>query len=128
MTQHMTDKTTPRWYCLNNDGMATLCKDEADALKTAADANQAWRTVAPHRAVMLVPVTPLALPVPELIFRSRWPGDPSGYSEAQMRAYAAAARRAALEEAALALDAQHEARKQHDNHAAVYARMVRELI
>ena len=49
------------------------------------------------------------------------------YSAAQMRAYALAARRAALEEAAQLLDTQHEARKHHDNHAAVYARMVREL-
>ena len=49
-----------RWYMLANDGMATLCASEADALAEAADADAAWPRKAPHRAVQLVPADQLA--------------------------------------------------------------------
>lgn len=45
----------------------------------------------------------------------------------QIAVYTAGVRTAALEEAAQLLDAEHEARKQHDNHAACYARKIRAL-
>ena len=48
--------TTPRWYRVNKDGMATLCADREDAEKEAKDANMAWPHTAPHRAVQLVEV------------------------------------------------------------------------
>ena len=46
--------TTPRWYMVNRDGMATLCTDRADAEKEAADAQSVWPHMGPHRAVQLV--------------------------------------------------------------------------
>ena len=52
-----------RWYMLANDGMATLCASEADALAEAADADAAWPRKAPHRAVQLVPADQLAAAV-----------------------------------------------------------------
>jgi hypothetical protein len=45
----------------------------------------------------------------------------------QMRAYGEACARAAIEAAAVMLDAEHESRKHADNHAAFYARKVRAL-
>ncbi|WP_313080574.1 hypothetical protein [Pulveribacter sp.] len=45
---------TARWYMVNKDGMATLCTDRADAEKEAADAQAAWPSMGPHRAVELV--------------------------------------------------------------------------
>lgn len=56
----MTDNTQPealregRWYMVNKDGMATLCADEADAEREAADAQAIWPGMGPHRAVQLV--------------------------------------------------------------------------
>lgn len=115
MTQQMTDKTPTRaadapCFCdrMNIGAPGVSCGD------------------CPTRDYPSKANTPIAPPLPEPLTGVRFPKAPV-YSEAQMRAYALAARRAALEEAAQALDAQHEARKQHDNHAAVYARMVREL-
>ena len=46
--------TTPRWYMVNRDGMATLCADSEDAEKEAADAQSVWPHMGPHRAVQLV--------------------------------------------------------------------------
>lgn len=46
--------TTPRWYMVNRDGMATLCEDRRDAEKEAKDADMAWPHSGPHRAVQLV--------------------------------------------------------------------------
>ena len=54
-----TDGTPPRWYCLNNMGMATLCADQADAEMTASDCDTEWPRQAPHRAVQLVEVSEL---------------------------------------------------------------------
>ena len=47
-----------RWYCVANDGAATLCVDEADARESAAEADIAFPRMAPHRAVQLVPAEP----------------------------------------------------------------------
>lgn len=44
----------PRWYCLSIDGAATLCIDQADAVETALDADLAFPSGAPHRAVQMV--------------------------------------------------------------------------
>lgn len=52
-----------RWYVLTNDGMATLCADEADAKELAADADVSYPRMAPHRAVQLVPASQLAAAV-----------------------------------------------------------------
>lgn len=46
--------TTPNWYMLNKDGMATLCTDKEDAEKEAADAQSVWPHMGPYRAVQLV--------------------------------------------------------------------------
>ena len=43
-----------RWYMVNKDGMATLCADEADAQREAADAQAIWPGMGPHSAVQLV--------------------------------------------------------------------------
>lgn len=45
-----------RWYCVNTIGMATLCRDEADARREAADADAMWPRHAPHVATQLVPM------------------------------------------------------------------------
>jgi hypothetical protein len=42
-----------RWYCLDRDGVAMLCKDEADARTQAAESDDCWPGRAPHRAVLL---------------------------------------------------------------------------
>ena len=55
----MTTPQSPRWYCVNNMGMATLCADQADAEMTAKDCNIQWPRQAPHRAVQLVEVSAL---------------------------------------------------------------------
>ena len=54
-----TDGTPPRWYCLNNMGMATLCADQADAENVASDCDTEWPRQSPHRAVQLVEVSAL---------------------------------------------------------------------
>ena len=59
MNSTTTDGTPPRWYCVNNMGMATLCADQADAEMTAKDCNIQWPRQAPHRAVQLVEVSAL---------------------------------------------------------------------
>lgn len=46
--------TDGKWYMVNKDGMATLCADEADAEREAADAQAIWPGMGPHRAVQLV--------------------------------------------------------------------------
>jgi hypothetical protein len=47
-----------KWYCIDKIGMATLCHDEEDAKKTAADAQLQWPNSGPHRAVQLVEFVP----------------------------------------------------------------------
>ena len=50
----MTEAQMGRWYMINRYGMATLCADEADAQREAADAQAIWPGMGPHRAVQLV--------------------------------------------------------------------------
>ena len=59
MNTTTTDGTPPRWYCVNNMGMATLCADQADAEMTASDCNIQWPRQSPHRAVQLVEASTL---------------------------------------------------------------------
>lgn len=49
-----------RWYCVNRYGLATLCKDAADAHETARQCNISWPLGGPHRAVLLVDAAELA--------------------------------------------------------------------
>lgn len=42
-----------RWYCLDRDGVAMLCKDEADARAQAIENDGCWPGRAPHRAALL---------------------------------------------------------------------------
>jgi hypothetical protein len=48
------EKQESRWYCLDFDGLATLCADEDDAKKTAEWADKRFPRNGPHRAVQLV--------------------------------------------------------------------------
>ena len=50
-----TDGPQPRWYSVNNMGMATLCADKADAEDVARTCDMEW----PHRAVQLVEASTL---------------------------------------------------------------------
>jgi hypothetical protein len=43
----------PHWYCIDNQGAATLCVDKANAEKTAEVSARDWPRHAPHRAVQL---------------------------------------------------------------------------
>lgn len=42
-----------RWYCLDRDGVAMLCKDEEDARAQVVENDDCWPQRAPHRAVLL---------------------------------------------------------------------------
>lgn len=42
-----------RWYCLDRDGVAMLCKDEADARAQVVENDDCWPQRAPHRAALL---------------------------------------------------------------------------
>ena len=42
-----------RWYCLDRDGVAMLCNDEADARAQAVENDDCWPGRAPHRAALL---------------------------------------------------------------------------
>ena len=42
-----------RWYCLDRDGVAMLCKDEADARAQVVENDDLWPARAPHRAALL---------------------------------------------------------------------------
>jgi len=48
------DAANARWYCLSREGLAQLCADKADAIKTAKNSDIVWPRGAPHRAVQLV--------------------------------------------------------------------------
>lgn len=43
-----------KWYCLSQDGVATLCTDHDDAEANAKVSNRVSPMYAPHRAVQLV--------------------------------------------------------------------------
>ena len=49
----------PRWYSVNNMGMATLCADQADAEDVARTCDMEWPRQGPHRAVQLVEASTL---------------------------------------------------------------------
>ncbi len=54
--------TTPndlpaRWYCVTNYGAATLCVDEDDARKVAAETDEMYPRNGPHVAVQLAPLS-----------------------------------------------------------------------
>ena len=55
----MTTPQTPRWYSVNNMGMATLCADKADAEDVARTCDIDFPRQSPHRAVQLVEVSEL---------------------------------------------------------------------
>ena len=59
MSTTTTDGTPPRWYCVNNMGMATLCADQADAEDVARTCDIDFPRQSPHRAVQLVEVSAL---------------------------------------------------------------------
>ena len=61
----MTTPQPPRWYCVNNVGMATLCADQADAEKVASDCNIQWPRQATHWAVQLVEAPKIHYPMAE---------------------------------------------------------------
>lgn len=44
---------TPRWYVVDCDGLATLCKDEADAHDMVDVAAAEWPRRGPYTAVLL---------------------------------------------------------------------------
>jgi hypothetical protein len=46
--------TEVRWYCVNRDGLATLCLNEQDAHEMAAECDIDFPRGGPHRAVRLV--------------------------------------------------------------------------
>ena len=45
-----------RYYIINKHGMATLCADLQDATSSAAEADEMWPAVAPHRVAVMVPL------------------------------------------------------------------------
>ena len=55
----MSAATEPRWYSVNNMGMATLCADKDDAEDVASDCDTEWPRQAPHRAVQFVELSEL---------------------------------------------------------------------
>lgn len=75
------------WYVVNNIGMATLCKDEAEAQLLAEDCDMVYQRQAPHRAVQLVALAALQSAQPaghSCIFHAvpLVPGDALGPQEA----------------------------------------------
>lgn len=42
-----------RWYCLDRDGVAMLCKDEADARAQVIENSDCWPNRTPYRAALL---------------------------------------------------------------------------
>jgi hypothetical protein len=49
-----------RWYCVRQDGLATWCKDERDAIATAEQCAVSWPSHGPYRAVQLVDAAEVA--------------------------------------------------------------------
>ena len=78
----MTTPQTPRWYSVNNMGMATLCADQADAEKVASDCNIQWPRRATHWAVQLVEVSGCRLGRDEIVSMAREAGFAHSWSEA----------------------------------------------
>ena len=55
----MTTPQLPRWYSVNNMGMATRCADKADAEDVARTCDIDFPRQSPHRAVQLVEASAL---------------------------------------------------------------------
>lgn len=53
-----------RWYCLDRDGVAMLCKDEADARAQVIENDDCWPRRAPHRAALLGDVSAAEAHIP----------------------------------------------------------------
>lgn len=70
----MNAATGPRWYCVNNMGMATLCANQADAENVASDCDTEWPRQAPHRAVQLVEVSGCRIGRDEILSMAREAG------------------------------------------------------
>ena len=58
-------KQEPRWYSVNNMGMATLCADQADAEDVAKTCDIDFPSQSPHRAVQLVEAPKIHYPMAE---------------------------------------------------------------
>lgn len=52
-------RATARWYCIDMQGMATLCAGEDDARREVERSRQSWPRSGPHRAVQLVDLAEL---------------------------------------------------------------------
>jgi hypothetical protein len=52
-------RATARWYCIDRQGMATLCAGEDDARREVERSGQSWPRSGPHRAVQLVDLAEL---------------------------------------------------------------------
>ena len=112
----MTTPQTPRWYSVNNIGMATLCADKADAEDVARTCDIDFPRQSPHRAVQLVELSAL-----ELVELSALEKERTARIEAQQRladmqelaAKAGLAHRKAVQEAVR--EALHEAKKACEN-------------
>lgn len=48
--------TAGRWYVINREGLATLCRDEEDARTVAAEADEQFPRRRPHIAAQLAPL------------------------------------------------------------------------
>lgn len=53
----------PRWYVVDKDGLAMLCRDYDDAQDIAADSFVAWPQKGPHRVALLGDVSAAPAPV-----------------------------------------------------------------
>ena len=78
----MTTPQTPRWYSVNNMGMATLCADKADAEDVARTCDIDFPRQSPHRAVQLVEVSGCRLGRDEIVSMAREAGFAHSWSEA----------------------------------------------
>ena len=111
----MTAPQTPRWYCLNNMGMATLCADKADAEDVARTCDIDFPRQSPHRAVQLVEVSGCRLGRDEIVSMAREAGFAHSWSEAAGEALERFATQATAKERTARIEAQveNEALKSH---------------
>ena len=70
----MTTPQPPRWYSVNNMGMATLCADQDDAEDVASACDMDFPRQAPHRAVQLVEVSGCGILRDEILIMAREAG------------------------------------------------------
>ena len=70
----MSAATEPRWYCVNNMGMATLCAGQADAEDVASACDIDFPRRSPHRAVQLVEVSGCGILRDEILIMAREAG------------------------------------------------------